>query len=682
MADGMLDLNNLNLSEADMKALAAQMEALGLNDLNLPNYGDITAALTGGSPVPSNLADYLNVYNSQVNLLSSVGTLENVDIDDRPYWYNYPVSGVLGGNKLDPTMLDQFKAEAGIPESFSMYDTGGGLTQDSINRALQLLSSSDDPMKALSEYYGIDLTRAENPDAIYTNAGKYGSDAEKMAEFQSIIEPVLQKIIPYLQVTQGLRYDEALEYAYKNDPMISTLYNQYGVDLFRQTSDGSTYFFDPISGTESRTVEVKDSSFRDVGLAIAGAAFTAGMGSYLSGALANSSLGATLGTAGSNMLGSALSSAFVTGMTTGFDKDAMLDAMLKAGISQGAIELLKTDTVRELLNNLGEGLGVPTEFQDTNILEVGGQVIEEGTDITEVMGLGDTLATLLGEQGKWQLDASANLKPFFFDKTIEGLINLIPKSTLDTLFPFIEGNAERLKFIADLLTGQGAGGGFGGEGGSGGFGLPTVVDTDGDGTPDDEDEDDDNDGIPDEEDTDDNNNGVDDDEEQDPSIFEDTTASDIDTDGDGIMDTEDDDDDNDGVPDADDAYPKDPSRSTTDETDMNEGEDGTTGTTGTTGNEDLNNNEEDGNVVTIGNTNNSGGDDLNQNNNDEDTVITLGTTTVDGMLSGGGSGNGDGELAKIAPFTGGIGFNSELLSPYFPKQSKDYLAELLARLQR
>jgi hypothetical protein len=40
-----------------------------------------------------------------------------------------------------------------------------------------------------------------------------------MAEFQSLVEPILQKSIPYIQATQGLSYTDALEYAYTHDPM-------------------------------------------------------------------------------------------------------------------------------------------------------------------------------------------------------------------------------------------------------------------------------------------------------------------------------------------------------------------------------------------------------------------------------------------------------------------------------
>jgi hypothetical protein len=327
------DLANLDLS------------GVNLDNIDVPSYEEINAALTGGSVAPTDLEGLSQLYQQQVSLLQNVDTLNEVDIDDRPYWYNTGVSGVLG----QPSQYsgDEFRAATGLPDSFALYDSGQGLTQENAQRAMSLLSESASPLEAASQYYGIELQAANNPNSNYNNASKYGTSPEKLAEFQSVIEPILQQVIPYLQVTQGLRYDDALEYAYKNDPMIAALYNQYGVDLFRQTDDGSTYFFDPISGTESRTVEVKDSTFRDVGLALTLTAATLMLGPAVGQAIANSAIGSTVGTAGANVLGNALASGIVTGLSTGFDGKAMLDSMLQAGLTAGTMELLKTDGMRE-----------------------------------------------------------------------------------------------------------------------------------------------------------------------------------------------------------------------------------------------------------------------------------------------------------------------------------------------
>jgi predicted nucleic acid-binding Zn-ribbon protein len=465
------DLANLDLS------------GVNLDNINVSSYEEINAALTGGSVAPTDLEGLSQLYQQQVSLLQNVDTLNEVDIDDRPYWYNTGVSGVLG----QPSQYsgDEFRAATGLPDSFALYDSGQGLTQENAQRAMSLLSESASPLEAASQYYGIELQAANNPNSNYNNASKYGTSPEKLAEFQSVIEPILQQVIPYLQVTQGLRYDDALEYAYKNDPMIAALYNQYGVDLFRQTDDGSTYFFDPISGTESRTVEVKDSTFRDVGLALTLTAGTLMLGPALSGAIANSAIGSTVGTAGANVLGNALASGLATGFTTGFDGKAMLDSMLQAGLTAGTIELLKTDGMREILNSFGESIGVPTEFTDVETF-----MQETYTETTPVMGLGDTIATLVGGneevKGTWQsfaegFDEAGNAigyitKPFFFDKTLDALINLIPESFLETLDPALLKAGRGIGAVTDVITGQ-TGGGAGGSGGGNGAagGTPGIV---------------------------------------------------------------------------------------------------------------------------------------------------------------------------------------------------------------
>jgi hypothetical protein len=70
--------------------------------------------------------------------------------------------------------------------------------------------------------------------------------------------------VPYVMLTQGLEYADAVEYTYTHDPMAAAVYTLYGVDLYRQTGDGSTYIFDPILGQEIRSLEVKDPNLRDI----------------------------------------------------------------------------------------------------------------------------------------------------------------------------------------------------------------------------------------------------------------------------------------------------------------------------------------------------------------------------------------------------------------------------------
>jgi hypothetical protein len=365
------DLDNLDLS------------GLNLGDINIPSYGEIKAALTGGSVAPTTLEGLAQLYQQQVSLLQNVDTLENVDIDDRPYWYNTNVSGVLG----QPSQYSgaEFRAATGLPDSFSIYDSGQGLTEENTQRAIALLSESASPLEAVSQYYGIDLQAANNPNSNYNNASKYGTDSGKLSEFQSIVEPILQQVIPYLQLTKGLRYDDALEYAYKNDPMIAALYNQYGVNLFRQTDDGSTYFFDPISGTESRTIEVKDSSFRDVGLALTIAAASAILGPAIGKALGGTPL--------ANATGKALAAGFKT-VASGGDFNDVLKSMVTAGVvDYGLSQLAENIDLQKTLNEFGENFGIGSE------ISLSGEytTLADGTRVlTETIGtqgnLGDLLA--------------------------------------------------------------------------------------------------------------------------------------------------------------------------------------------------------------------------------------------------------------------------------------------------
>jgi hypothetical protein len=175
------DLDNLDLS------------GVNLDNIDVSSYEEINAALTGGSVAPTDLEGLSQLYQQQVSLLQNVDTLNEVDIDDRPYWYNTGVSGVLG----QPSQYsgDEFRAATGLPDSFALYDSGQGLTQENAQRAMSLLSESASPLEAASQYYGIELQTANNPNSNYNNASKYGTSPEKLAEFQSVIEPILQQVI-------------------------------------------------------------------------------------------------------------------------------------------------------------------------------------------------------------------------------------------------------------------------------------------------------------------------------------------------------------------------------------------------------------------------------------------------------------------------------------------------------
>jgi hypothetical protein len=305
-----------------------------LSSLNLPTGIDLTGLQGGmfnlGQVQPQQPKDFTQIFNDYSSFLSGVqsgDTTKKVNRRDDIYDNYFKQSG--GKYQGDPAEL---RASVGLSDAFSVYDNPEGqVTNESVQGAYQALTSGASPLEALSAYYGFDFQPAVNEGANYSNAQKYGVTAETMGEFQSLVEPILQKSIPYIQATQGLNYTDALEYAYTHDPMINALYQSYGVDLYRQTKDGSTYIYDPIAGQEIRTLEVKDAKFKDFLPTIALAVATAGAGSFIGGALANSSLGAALGTAGSNALGGAVASVGVAA-AKGYKGSDLLTAGVLGGL--------------------------------------------------------------------------------------------------------------------------------------------------------------------------------------------------------------------------------------------------------------------------------------------------------------------------------------------------------------
>ena len=326
VTQGSLGFDPSLLSEEDLANL--DLSGLDAEALNNLTYQDVTASLTGVSPAPTSAEGWANLYGQYGQTLSA-GMSPNIDIDDRTYAYNYALA-TQGGMDYQGTP-EELRAAAGLPDTFSVYDNPqAGITTENAQGAYQALTSTTDPMEALSQYYGIDLQAATpNEQSVYTNAELYGTTAENMAEFQSVITPVLQQVIPYIQMTQGLRFDDALEYAYKHDPMVAAIYNKYGVDLFRQTDDGSTYFYDPFSGLEARTVEVKDTSFRDVGLALSLAAVGAMLGPVIGGPV-------TEALALEGATATAVNAAITNGLTTalqGGDFKDILTSAVTAGVT-------------------------------------------------------------------------------------------------------------------------------------------------------------------------------------------------------------------------------------------------------------------------------------------------------------------------------------------------------------
>lgn len=404
MTQPQVDLNNLDLSFLDNLSLP-KVDQNGMFDFtSVPNMGQQQA--------PQNPTDFFNQYTEFLSGVQSGNTANKVNRRDDIYnnFFNQ-TNYRYQGNPAD------FRASVGLSDAFSVYDNPEvQINAQSFQEASQALSGASDPLAVLSNYYGFDVTPTANEGANYRNAQKYGTTEQNMAEFQSIIEPILQKTIPYIQATQGLEYTDALEYAYSHDPMVAALYNQYGVDLYRSTDDGSTYIFDPIAGQEIRTLEVKDPKFKDFLPAIALSVVTAGAGGLIGGAISNTALGASLGTAGSNALGSAIAgigsaaasgkrgsdliTAGVLSGLGGYTKGLNEIAQTAAAGSQVAIDAAaKADIFNNVLKvaNAADAIANKNYFKLLNMgLEAGGFESFNTLTANKLNELGGADGTLLG----------------------------------------------------------------------------------------------------------------------------------------------------------------------------------------------------------------------------------------------------------------------------------------------
>ena len=218
-----------------------------------------------------------------------------------------------------PDYLRNFRAPATQESAVSAYSS------------IANLQNTSDIASALSNYYGYEITPAEQ------NLGRFGGNLQshtgtskaRLAEFHSLVEPILSEQLPYLQTVEGLSYEDALIESYKRDPMLQSLYAKYDVTPIRQTDDGSTYLYDPFTFGEIRTLEVKDPSIGNIVASILPSLALSAMLGPVAGNIVGG-LGATGTTA--NVLSSALASAASAGI-----QGADLEDALKAGLISGGL---------------------------------------------------------------------------------------------------------------------------------------------------------------------------------------------------------------------------------------------------------------------------------------------------------------------------------------------------------
>ena len=277
-----------------------------------------------------------------------------------------------------PEYLKGFKTVTNIADTKNAYGSIAGL--DSI----------DDTSAVLSSHYGYDY----KPMGAETR--KFGgnlqthtsSNAAELSEFQSLVRPILKEQIPYLQATEGLAYQDALVEAYKRDPMLQSLYAKYDVTPARQTKDGSSYLYDPMTYSEIRTKEVKDSSVKDaikmaaiIAASVYGGGFLASSGLFGSAAAAGTAGGA-LGTAGAYGTASALVTA-----ATGGDTNDILKSFALAGVGGYAKGL---SAIAEGANVAAEGAKAGSALAKTaaataETAKTFNKVVKTGTFITKAV---------------------------------------------------------------------------------------------------------------------------------------------------------------------------------------------------------------------------------------------------------------------------------------------------------
>ena len=381
-------LENLDLSNLNLEGLA------DLSQYTSTELGDFTGL---GTAMPTNPADYYTRSLDFLNSVASGNTADKVNRRDDIYnnFFTQQNQYTYEGNPAD------FRAEVGLSDTFAVYDAPESMiNQQTVQDAFNILTTAENPLAALSDYYGFEITPTTNEGANYTNATKYGTTPESMAEFQSIIEPILQRSIPYITATQGLNYTDALEYAYTHDPMIAALYNQYGVDLYRQTDDGSTYIYDPIAGQEIRTLEVKDATLSDYLPALAGLALTfAGVPGALGTALGASGTAATT-------LGSALMSGASTLIQGGDLEDA-----LKAGITSAVTSGITGDLNKAVAATLGVSDDVAAGITAAGLAKAQGADTDAALLSGFLAGASSYIQGELPSGAEWDADKNALVGP-------------------------------------------------------------------------------------------------------------------------------------------------------------------------------------------------------------------------------------------------------------------------------
>ena len=439
------------LSSAD-PAIAAQAaedlrsmyRGLGIDPKNLGDVisPEVAAALEEPTDAKYTMGKYKDFLMSGTSR-NFYGVIDDVDeLDD---FYDKGYAGkVLGGitKPIEATFTpEEYVDQTGSPEYLKGFKTAANI-EDTRNAygSIAEIDGVEDTSAVLSDHYGYDFNSVEEKVTADNFGGNFethsNATSEEISEFQSLVKPILREQIPYLQATEGLSYQDALMEAYKRDPMLQSLYAKYDVTPVRQTKDGSTYLYDPMSFAEIRTKEVKDSSVKDalkmaaiiaasfyggsfLANAFAGTAGTAGAaGAAAAGTGAGAAAGAGAAGAGAGIgatiAGNATASALITAATGG-DMNDILKAAATAGLTSGvgayaeglnasAAQLGEQVKAAETAAMLGKGSSMEvTRLAEaakaaTKTAESFSNLVKNGTFITKAVS-GDVAGAVIGRYG-------------------------------------------------------------------------------------------------------------------------------------------------------------------------------------------------------------------------------------------------------------------------------------------
>ena len=325
---------------------------------------DYRDSLSGGANYASiNDVDKVDdYYDNLFNEAFTVTPFFNTEFDSGGEGGAYSSGTVAGSGR--PSL--SYSEYASITDNTPAYLQDFGRASATVDKTVQAysavkdLSSTGELAAALSSYYGYDIAATGQSFSKSDFGGNLGqhtssSDAE-LKQFHSLVEPILKDQVTYLQATQNLSYQDALMTAYQSDPMLQALYHKYDVKPVRQTSDGSSYLYDPFSFGEIRTFESKDPGFMDIASNIMVATI---VGKFLG--VPAEALVAKAGISGAAASTAAtMGASAATAQLLGGDP---ITAALFAGIPIGDIPIPLTGKIRDLLNSGG---GV-TQSGATNI---------------------------------------------------------------------------------------------------------------------------------------------------------------------------------------------------------------------------------------------------------------------------------------------------------------------------